>query len=346
MQRANSTDDKTKTLLLMTFYSKLSSFRLCQKAFCLYMGIYAALAFINLRIKIALTPDWTDGNLIKQHTQLMEFAYRNHEQSRWLQFYLPDYLVQLFHISIPQAYSLRRFLFVFLSFTCFHLYLKRWFDEKTTFAGVLFLAAIMPLSYQDHLQESASLLMLLFLLGLWCIREQRPVLLTIILAIGAFNNETILILPLVYFLYQFREFRLKSSLLLIVKSILIAAPAFIITAFIRYITRDNGGYGKKVWHLPDNWENMLDAFGEHPLDYFTEGYLFIFIIFGLFWIIAYLRYSEMPLFLQRAGWMIPLFVLIHFLTGIIQETRQMVPLAFLIIPMGLFYLFPPNHNKS
>jgi len=311
------------------------------KAFFTYIGIYLGLAFINLRIKIALTPDWHNGHLISQHQQLMDFLYRNHEQSRLLQFYIPDFLVQLFHISIPQAYSLRRFIFVSLSFICFHLYLKKWFDDKGAFLGVVFLAAIMPLSYQDHLQESASLLMFSFLLGLWSIRDNHPWLFCLILALGAFNNETILILPLVYFLYHYQSAQLKPFSKLLFKTILLSIPAFLIFASIRYFTRNNGGYGEKIWHLPDNTENIIEALLVHPLDYFSESYLFIFMLYGIFWIIAFLKFQDMPRFLQRAGLMIPIFIIIHFLTGVIEETRQMIPIAFLIIPMGLFYLFPP-----
>jgi len=309
------------------------------KAFLSYSGIYFALAFINLRVKIALTPDWNNGHLLNQHQQLMDFVYRNHEQSRLLQFYIPDFLVQLFNITIPQAYSLRRFIFVLLSFICFHLFLKRWFDDKLSFAGVAFFAAIMPLTYMDHLQESASFLMLSFLLALWAIREHKDGLFCLIIAIGALNNETVLILPLVYFLYRYEDSKLPSISRLLTKTLILAAPAFIIFAIIRYITRNNGGYGKKIWHLPDNTENILSALVEHPLEFFSESYLFIFFIFGLFWIFAFLKYHEMPHFLRRAGGIIPIFVLIHFLTGVIQETRQMLPIAFLIIPMGLYYLY-------
>jgi len=80
---------------------------------------------------------------------------------------------QIFSLSIPHAYSLRHLLFVFLSFACFHLYLKKWFDDKLSFTAVIFLAASMPATFLDHLQESASILIFVFLLALWAIREYK-----------------------------------------------------------------------------------------------------------------------------------------------------------------------------
>jgi hypothetical protein len=49
--------------------------------------------------------------------------------------------------------------------------------------------------------------------------------------------------------------------------------------------------------------------------------------------------SENPLFLRRASWMIPFFILIHLIVGKLDEPRQMIPLAFIIIPMCMFFTF-------
>ena len=38
--------------------------------------------------------------------------------------------------------------------------------------------------------------------------------------------------------------------------------------------------------------------------------------------------------------MIPLFILAHLITGKINESRQMIPLAYIVLPMGLMTLFP------
>ncbi|MFH1633951.1 MAG: hypothetical protein ABIG63_08045 [Chloroflexota bacterium] len=175
-------------------------------------SIYFFLAFINLRVKLRLTPAWFDGHLESNHNLLLAFQYTNNEQSRLLQFYIPEVFRQIFGLAIPNAYILQRWLFVFLTFLCFHFFLRKWFDTQITFGGVLFLAGIMPLSYYNHLQESASLLLLTFLLALWAIREKQTLLYMAVLAIGALNNETILILPMVFFCFNFDSFEFKHLL--------------------------------------------------------------------------------------------------------------------------------------
>ena len=80
------------------------------------------------------------------------------------------------------------------------------------------------------------------------------------------------------------------------------------------------------------------------MDYWQAFYLFSVLIVGVFWFYALLRYAKKPLFLQRSALMIPLFILAHLLTGIISEVRQMLPLGFIIIPMALYYLFPPGEQ--
>ncbi|MBU1662300.1 MAG: hypothetical protein KKD28_12610, partial [Chloroflexi bacterium] len=85
---------------------------------------------------------------------------------------------------------------------------------------------------------------------------------------------------------------------------------------------------------------ILEHIRFSPLELWKAEYLFIFFIFGVFWLFAFNKYSQKPLFLQRAAIMIPVFIIIHFITGIIKEVRQLLPLSFIIIPMALFYLFP------
>jgi hypothetical protein len=78
--------------------------------------------------------------------------------------------------------------------------MRKWLSPGESFAGVAFLAAVMPLTYTGDLQESAPLLMLLFVLGLWAIRQHKILLFELILIVGSITNETQLILIAVFFL--------------------------------------------------------------------------------------------------------------------------------------------------
>jgi len=302
------------------------------REFFRYVGVYLILALINMRVKMLITDRWQSGILERNHHYLLSFEFTNNEQSRLLQFLIPEALRQLFHLTVPQAYVLQRWGFVFLAFVGFHFYLRKWFDERGSFTGVLFLAAVMPITYQNHLQESAPLLLFTFLLGLWTIREHRDLWFLVTLAIGALNNETILCLPFVYFCYNWKRFEVRHLLKLAAATVGLALPALMLTAQIRYITRN---------------QPHLGSFATHPADLWSVPYLNFILVFGVLWYFAARRFRSKPLFLRRASYVIPLFILIHFITGIIHESRQMLPLSFIVIPMGLHYLFsPPSRQRS
>ena len=303
--------------------------------------IYVFLALINLRVKLNLTPSWFDGTLERNHKFLLAFGYANNEQSRILQFLIPETLRRVFGISITNAYIFQRWLFVFLAFICFHFFLRKWFDTKLSFAGVVFLAAIMPLSYYNHLQESAPLLMLTFLLALWAIREHKIFLYVVILFIGALNNETMLVLPLVHFCYNFKKFAFRHLLQLSATTIIRCLPAYAAASSIRYLTRDYPRLAK-FWQLPDNIQGVIEHIQYTPLEYWDAEFLYFVILFGAFWVFAFLAFSDKPLFLKRAAIMIPVFVIIHFMVSIVKEVRLFLPLSFVLIPMALFTLFPPK----
>lgn len=303
-----------------------------------FASVYFFLALISLKAKLTVTPGWFDGTLVRNHQLLLSFQYTNNEQSRLLQYYIPQALHRWLELSIPDAYILQRWVFVFLAFLGFHCYLRRWFGAGLAFAGVTFLAAVMPLSYFGDLQESAPLLLLTFLAGLWAIREHRTLWYAVILAVGALNNETMLILPAVFFLYELRSREVPHLLRLSALTLATSLPAFALSAAIRYATRDRPHLGG-AWHWPDNVAGIWAHFGVSPLAWWHAGYLFIFFVFGAFWVFAFRKFADQPLFLRRAALVVPLFILVHLLTGLIFEVRQMLPLAYIIVPMALCTLF-------
>lgn len=318
------------------------------REFWVFGPIYFFLAFINLRVKLWFTPIWFNGRLVEGHKTLLEFNGVNNDQSRVLQFWIPELFRRIFSISIEDAYILQRWVFVFLALICFHKYLRKWFSSGESFSGALFVAAIMPLTYFNHLQESAPLLMLTFLLALWAIRENRTLPLLVVFFVGGMNNETMLILPLVYFTANFKTAEFKEMLILCRNTLLVSLPLLLTVGPIRYITRGQP-HGDDPWQLPYNIEGILVSLRalanvEVPiLEIHRVVYLYIFFIFSVLWVYAFMKFKDKPVFLRRASIMIPFFILAHFFTGIIYEVRQMLPLSFLIIPMAFFYIFPADN---
>jgi hypothetical protein len=299
---------------------------------------YAFLAFINLRVKLWLTPDWFNGKLEHIHDKLVHFQYVNNEQSRLLQFSIPEAIHRLFGLAIVDAYVVQRWLFVLLSFSVFHCYLRRWFDRRVAFAGVLFLSAIMPLTYFGDLQESSSLLSLTFVTALYAIREDRPWLLMGALFVGGLNNETMVVVPVIYLLARFSDWKLRSLARLAVKTIGVSVPVVAAVGLMRYFT---WGYPRLApfYQLTANLTAIGGQWNSPPWRYHEAQFLYPVLLFGAFWIYAFINYRDQPVFLRRAALVVPVYVAGHFVAGMVNEARLFLPLAFIIVPMGLWFLF-------
>lgn len=167
-------------------------------------------------------------------------------------------------------------------------------------------------------------------------------------------NETMLILPAVYFFYHSRWFdakkiraqNIREFFALIGRTILIALIPFAIAALIRYITRERPHLGGEVILWDSNWKMVWKAIVNFNIfELFRSRYLFFILVFSVFWLYALLGYRKSGLFLQRALWMVPLFLLAHFVTGKIEESRQMIPLGYILIPMGLSFVLSKEFDR-
>lgn len=308
-----------------------------------YIPIYFFLSFTELILKLRHAPAWQNGTLVDNHNQLMAFQYFNNEQSRILQFLVPAALHQVFDFSIITSYAISRLIFVFLAFVFFHYFLRKWFSPIASFAGVMILSAAMPVTFliQD-LQESAPLLLLLFALGLWAIREEKDGLFSLFMLLGGgLTNETMLVLPLGYFLFRARSWKFSHLLSTGFRTILLAAPAFIAQGVLRYINRFQPHLGGS-FHWPDNIQGIWAELTFPYQAIFNGQYIYLFLVFSIFWILAIVGFFKSPLFFRRVFWITPFFLAGNLVTGKIMESRQMIPLGLILIPMALFVMVQEN----
>jgi hypothetical protein len=307
----------------------------------LFLPIYFFLSLNTLILKLRMTAAWTDGTLASNHDSLLAFSYYNNEQSRLFQFLLPEFFHRVFSISIISSYAFARLLFVFMAFVVFHFFLRKWFSMAESFSGVLILSGSLVITFLvTDLQESAPLLMLLSILGLWALRDKKDLLFCLLLILGGgLTNETMLVMAAGYFFYRIPSSKMSDIIKTGFTTCLIALPAFLIQGGIRYINRYQPHLGG-AYHLPDNLIGIWNEIHNPPLTLFYGVYIYPFLIFSIFWICAALGYSKSPRFLKSVFWLIPLFVAAHMVTGIIYESRQMIPLGFILIPMSLFFIFP------
>jgi hypothetical protein len=303
------------------------------------LPLYAFLSLISLRLKLAMAPLWLTGHIVAKHQALLDGTHPNNEQSRLLQYLIPEGMRLLFGAGVANAYAFQRWLFIFLAFAVFHQLMRRWFRPALCFAGVSLLAALIPFTHRAELQESAPLLALLFVLGLWAIRDGKKSPFCLVMLVGAITNETLLVLAMGWYVVQAPRLLGRGSVRVAGETALLSAPAFIVAGAIRYATRFHLHAGG-AWHWPDNIDLMAKGLMRSPFDWYRVPHLGIFFLFSVLWIYPFIRFKSQPQFFRRLSLVIPVFVFAHLLTGIIMETRQMIPLAFILIPMGLIAMFP------
>ncbi len=310
-----------------------------------FLGVYFGLSLINLASKLKLTSAWFNGKLVGNHQKLLDFQYTNNEQSRLLQFYIPEFFHNFFGMELINAYILQRWLFVFLAFSLFHRFLRQWFTHTECFVSVCLLAAIMPFTYMNYLQESAPLLMLTFLVALWAISKEDKYIFSGTLFLGTLNNETILSLSAYWFLFRCHKWELRVVLNKALEALMVSLPAIIALFSVRYYTRDNPHLGNPL-QLWSNLKGIFQHLQNYPIDWWRSYYLNIFIIFGFMWVLALYKQNKIPRFFKCGIYFLPLFILPHFVTGIIYEVRQMIPIAYLIIPLTVMKLVKITEGKS
>ena len=305
--------------------------------FFFFIPLYFVFSFINLTTKLKLTPAWFNGTLFSNHQKLLAFKYTNNEQSRLLQFYIPEFLHKCFGVSVIEGYILQRWIFVFLAFLLFHLFLLKWFSHLRAFACVCVLSMIMPFTFFNHLQESSPLLMVTFILGIWFIRDQKPLHLSGVLIFGVLNNETMLVLSSLWFICRVDSYRILNILKSTLNTLIISFPSILVLGCIRYFNWDRPHLGEAVT-LFKNIQNIILDLQISPLNWYQALYLNIFFVFGFMWLYLFKGLKNKPEFFQKCLWFLPIFILPHFLTGVIYEVRQMLPIAYIIIPMTLILI--------
>jgi hypothetical protein len=243
-------------------------------------------------------------------------------------------VVRLTGISWEYAFSLLRLVFIGLVYVSFHWYLRGWFPSPLAMVGTLFVAATVPLSFNNWFEIPTDFPeVLTYTLGLWSIREQRYGLFYLVVTVGTLNRETTAFLPLILLLCRLD----RGCAWRVVPSVTVAGLAWLVPlAGARWWMRIGwrGAYGdswahnmKGLSHLFTNWNPY-------------NNFLFYFYLFGAFWLLPFLSWRRQPLFLRRALLSLPAFLVIYlFFGGFMNEPREIVNLYPLLVPAGLFALF-------
>ena len=239
------------------------------------------------------------------------------------------------HISLEYVYAFFRFLSFFLSFILFHIYLKKWFDDKLAMIGTLSLIASLPLTLTNWYCIPTDMPELItFILGAMWIRDNKYKLLFILIPLATLNRETTIALVLLYFLYGFG----REKFPILAKR----TTVYFLLWFIPYMTLI-AIFGYKLESyitlrtLKHNLSGLMQIF-EIPNPY--NHYYFLLYLCGFYWILAFKDFAKKDIFLKKSIIVIaPFFLYVFFWQAAINEVRVFIPFYVFVIPLGLFSLF-------
>lgn len=295
-----------------------------------YIFIYLFAAFVYLRLNTVVARQLLNFELLGIHNNLINGTHYAPLQYRLISFYFPELLHRVLPISIKLSYMIPRYIWISLSLIIFHQYLKKWFTEKISHIGTLYFCVIIFWTIRSNIQESEPLNIFIFILSMLLIIEEKYYILLLIIIIGSFNKLTIIFIPAAYFLYNFKRVTFWK---LTIKTILLFLPVFAICGGLRYYFRNNP-YQCELIQLHYNFSSIF--FIAKPI-----------ILYNLFWILPFISFKSKPIFLRRVSLIVPVFVVLHFIIGIVFEVRLFLPLAPILIPMGLLTIFNgTNHLRK
>jgi hypothetical protein len=160
----------------------------------------------------------------------------------------------------------------------------------------------------------------------------------VVLTLGALNNETTLVLPFVYFLSRAR-LDIRDLWGATWRTAAIAIPPFLATAVIRWATRDRPRLAA-LWQWDNNISFLRQQWHYLPFQWYKATSLFPIFMFGALWLFAYLNWKNKTRFMRASLVTVPLLLISSMVTGMIQEIRLLIPLAFVVIPAAFHWMFP------
>ncbi len=253
--------------------------------------------------------------------------------------------------GVQTAYLILRGLVTALALICFDRYLRVWFAPAAAAAGALCLGAILPFTYLHVVQESDPLNLLVFVLAYWALARDRDPLLLPLVLVGTLNRETTAMIPALYLLARSGT-----------RPPLHFGRGGACPPEAGELSPVPGRAGEAppleaAWRTAALAAGWAAVYGAMLLGYGVRSYycepltlglnlsswaptVYVFLLFGPMWVLAAIAARRGPLLLRRAIWLLPPYVILHYVVALAWEVRLFLPLAPLIIPLAWWVLFP------
>ncbi len=205
----------------------------------------------------------------------------------------------------------------------FDRYLRVWFRPGAAAAGALALAAVLPFTYLRVVQESDPINLLVFVLAFWAMAEDRDSTLLPLVAIGTLNREATALIPAVYLLARWGQ---RPARQVLGRAVALALAWGVV--YLGLIAL----YGRRDYYCDVlMWELNVASWGPT---------VSVVLLFGVLWILAVSGARRAPVLLRRALWLLPPYLVLHYVVAMVNEVRLFLPYAPVIIPLSWWWLFP------
>ncbi|MHB9154576.1 MAG: tetratricopeptide repeat protein [Endomicrobiales bacterium] len=291
------------------------------------------LMYAAASLALTISHDWfIDSRMLEVrktiHEQVLAQSAPAPIQYRVLVYYAAEGLMRL-GVPLRESYDLIRFVFLFLSCIAFHALLSLWFSGIVSLAGVLYLLAVLPLTFIRYYMQPMDIPNLFFFLaGCLLIAGRKDWLLVPLVFVAMLNRETAVLLVLVYFFFRCDE--------LPAKDLFLRSGAIFATGMGTYWAL------RKLFSIKHYYADLFYLDGNLAS---VHTYLYALALSGPFVYLAFKGFREKPKFLRRSLLFIPFFLIIHFTMTIMVEPRLWLPVLPLLIAAGL-WAFVPGELKA
>jgi hypothetical protein len=287
--------------------------------FLVYLGLATATALVWTRIAdMSGLPGW--------HSEMIRGIGPAPSQYRPLTPWLAEGLRLILPTAyMPLAYFAVRALATAFVLYFFDRYMRCWFKNGAAAAAAMCLAAVLPFTYFRVIQESDTINLLVFILAFWALARGRDLWLLPLVLIGTLNRETTAMIPVIYLLARWRA--VPTTQVALRTAMLIGAWAAV--------------YG-----------GLRLAYG--PLPYYCDFLMWkrnlanwlptvhVLLLFGAVWVLAFIGARRGPQLLRRAVWLLPPFMILHYVVALVMEVRLFLPFAPVLVPLAWWVLFPQS----
>lgn len=222
---------------------------------------------------------------------------------------------------------------VFLLILCqlfFYYYLRNFFSSLISISGVVILDVLLSFTFSSLLGpsvvETADIFnLLVFVLALHSIYQNKFIQFLLIIFAGTINRETTWFLLPILFFYDLRN--RKGFYRSMIAFLAIAVPYFGLRLLIHVDDSTWFTFEKLSYNIPF----LLSELTTTAL--IANFHTAIFIV--PFIILTVMNFKNHPEFLRNAVLIAPLFIVVHYLLGSIIETRLWLPVIIILLPASL-----------